>query len=341
MLWPSEPNLLSKFATILRHIHPLTRLTSTCQKQRWPRCFIPKTNSKVCLSIGMHHFSLHAVVSTFDTGTGLNLVDRSFFSPSWRDHIRTTGKLCVEQAWNRLIHIEGIIKLVVRLVDLQARATFEVVHDFIVPILLLMSCIHRIIAETFPFERRTILVHSPPVAILAHYTSDKTTNAMATSYAKNDYNDVQSTKNGSWRTDNCSVSERAFWKCAIPPFRESLFLVLSSAIGLNTLDGHLNVTKNHTALMARGGLEVIQNKKLCTSVLNVSPWLMQIPKMYVTIVSTPLDNLMQLEYVSTSKTPKEKKWKDGNESRSSKNRQCRTDRQSKCDIQVESQKFAK
>lgn len=87
----------------------------------------------------MHHFSLHTVVSTFDTGAGPGLIVWSFLSPSWRGHIQSTVKLHLKQTSNQPIHIKGTTQLVVLLDYLHARVSFGGVDNFL--ILIFYGCV--------------------------------------------------------------------------------------------------------------------------------------------------------------------------------------------------------
>lgn len=64
-----------------------------------------KLKDKARFKVEIHHFSLHAVDSSFDTGTGPNLADQSIFRSPWKKHIRPAVKLGLKLASNQPIHI--------------------------------------------------------------------------------------------------------------------------------------------------------------------------------------------------------------------------------------------
>lgn len=86
--------------------------------------------------------------------------------------IRCAVKLCLNSGSNHPIHIEGIIKLVIRLSDLHASFTFGVFDHFVVPILLDTSYINRFITATLLLELLIVPVHLRLVAIFALYSYD-------------------------------------------------------------------------------------------------------------------------------------------------------------------------
>lgn len=104
----------------------------------------------------MHHSSIYAGTATFNTGAGLNLVDRSLLWGSWRKLFRPAVKLLSKLGLNHHVQIEGTMKLVVLLSDLPACVTFGVVDNFVIPIWLGTSCIDRFISRIFPLERQIV-----------------------------------------------------------------------------------------------------------------------------------------------------------------------------------------
>lgn len=128
MSFQSKAILPVRYPTILRQSCPPTNptLNKTSMKKQDTAYLFRKQNYKVCLSVRIHHSSL-PVVSTFDTGAGSNLGDRSFHHFLWRQYIRPAADLCLKYASNQPIRIEGTIRLIVLLGDLRVRVSFGVV----------------------------------------------------------------------------------------------------------------------------------------------------------------------------------------------------------------------
>ena len=96
----------------------------------------------------------------------MNLIHAKFLPPQWQTSIQPYKGSSVKSANQSSLHIVGVIRLCVRLGDLQVRVRFGVVRDLITRVLVGTPFIDKFVAGIFPPERRIVPKDSQPVPIL-------------------------------------------------------------------------------------------------------------------------------------------------------------------------------
>lgn len=151
---------------------------------------LQKWTYKVRISVGMHHSSLHPVVSTFDSSAGSILVERLLLCHSWKNMYKSRQALFKIGFKSADPLFECTIKRVVLLEDVHARVALGLVDIVFIEILLGRSYTYRFIAGIFLLERRYTPVHSHTVNIFASHSGSKATRAMNTDYNDKNRNDI-------------------------------------------------------------------------------------------------------------------------------------------------------
>ena len=102
-----------------------------------------------------------------DTGATMNLIHVHFLPKKWHAAIQPYTGSIVQSANKSPLSLLGVIRLCLRLGDLQVKVRFGVVRELVTRILVGAPFIDKFVAGIFPPERRIVPRDSPPVPILA------------------------------------------------------------------------------------------------------------------------------------------------------------------------------
>lgn len=109
---------------------------------------------------------MYPVQYVYYTGAGLNLIPEDFLQTEWLDAIEAIGQPSLQSATNQKFVIVGTILLHALIRDARVRAVFEVVRNFVEPLLPETSFIDKFMKGIFTPDHEIMLYNSAPVPII-------------------------------------------------------------------------------------------------------------------------------------------------------------------------------
>lgn len=118
--------------------------------------FFRRATYRVQTSVVMSSNAMLTVESLFGTGPGPDLVNKDFLPPAWRESMESIKSATRRTVQRYVVSIEGTIPLFVHMGTLSVRASFGVVNNLALDVLLGTSFIARRPRRVFPSKQNIV-----------------------------------------------------------------------------------------------------------------------------------------------------------------------------------------
>lgn len=213
--------------------------------------------------IGVTSIALLTVTTLFDRGAGPNLINKDFLPSAWKESDKSIKSPQWQAASGKVVNIEVIVPLSIRIGDLHVRASRRIVENPAVDVLLealfIDQCIHRI----FTTERKIVPWQLRPVATIWTRMATNMIRAYDTVFNVNTSSHDEALRD---EFNLCCVARLI----TVPAYTQAAVLVSCQSAGLMTIETDHDVVECRCSITARGLMYILTGKQFYTYIANLT-----------------------------------------------------------------------